>query len=520
MSRRYLGVELGSTRIKAVLIDETFSPVAAGAFGWESRYENGYWTYSLDEAWAGVRAAYAEMAAAYRAKFGRPLTHLDGMGISGMMHGYLPFDRNGRQLAAFRTWRNTTTQDAAKRLSALFDFNVPQRWSIAHLYQAMLNGEAHVRQIARLTTLAGYIHARLTGQSVLGAGEASGMFPIGADGQYDRKMAEKFDALLREAALPFTLRDVLPRALLAGEDAGSLTAEGALLLDPTGALQPGAPLCPPEGDAGTGMTATDAVAAGTGNVSAGTSIFAMLVLSQPLRRVYPEIDMVATPDGKPVAMVHCNTCTSDLDAWVGLLGEAIRAAGTEISTDALYRLFYESALSGDADCGGLVSFNYFAGEPVTGTEAGRPLFLRRPDAKLGLGNFARCQLYAAIATLKLGMNILADEDVRLERLNGHGGLFKTPVVGQRLIAGALNVPVAVMTTAGEGGPWGMALLAAYRAQRQTGQTLADFLDRRVFANAQVSVLTPNPEDAAGFAAFLRDYTACLPVERAAAQALR
>ncbi len=520
MDKLYLGIELGSTRIKAVLIDGRCAPIASGAFGWENQWENGYWTYDLAKAWEGVQTAYANLAQDYRMKYGRELTWVDGAGISGMMHGYLPFDGEGRLLTPFRTWRNTDTEEAAAKLTDLFNFNIPQRWSIAHLYQSMLRGEAHVAHIARLTTLAGYIHSKLTGENILGVGEASGMFPVNAEGQFHPEMAARFDALLQEAGLPFRLMDIMPAVRSAGEDAGTLTPEGALLLDPTGKLRPGIPFCPPEGDAGTGMTATNAVAPGTGNVSAGTSIFAMIVLDKPLSRVYPEIDMVATPSGKPVAMAHCNTCTSDLDAWVRLLGETLKAAGAELSADALYALFFQRALEGDADCGGLVNFNYYAGEPVTGVEGGRPLFLRRPEARLTLPNFARCQIYSALATLKLGMDILEKEQVRLSRLNGHGGLFKTSTAGQRLMAGALDVPVAVMRTAGEGGPWGMALLAAYRAEKQAGVSLEDFLEKRVFADSECSVLAPDPQDTRGFAAFMRDYLACIPVEKAAVAALK
>ena len=517
-----LGIELGSTRIKAVLAGPDGSVLASGAHDWENRFEDGYWTYHLDDVWAGIQDAYARLAADYKARYGEELRQVGALGVSAMMHGYLPFGGAGQQLAAFRTWRNTTTGPAAEALTERFGFNIPQRWSIAHLYQAMLNGEPHVNQIAHLTTLAGYVHWQLTGEKVLGVGEASGMFPIdSAIGDYDAGMLASFDELLKSASLPYTLRDILPRVLPAGADAGCLTEAGAKLLDPTGTLAPGAVMAPPEGDAGTGMVATNSVAARTGNVSAGTSVFAMAVLEKPLSRVYPEIDMVTTTTGRPVAMVHCNTCTSDLDAWVRLLGQIAEAAGAPLAKPRLYALFYEPALAGDADCGGLVNFNYYSGEPVTGLSEGRPLFVRSPGAKLTLANFARAQLYSTMATLKLGMDILLEkEQVKLYSLLGHGGLFKTPVVGQKLLAGALGVPVSVMETAGEGGPWGMALLALYRLEKKEGQTLEDWLNAVVFAGAAGSTQTPDEADRAGFAAFIRDYAACIPVEKAAVAALR
>ena len=517
-----LGIELGSTRIKAVLAGPDGSVLASGAHDWENRFEDGYWTYHLDDVWTGIQDAYARLAADYKARYGEELRQVGALGVSAMMHGYLPFDGAGQQLAAFRTWRNTTTGPAAEALTERFGFNIPQRWSIAHLYQAMLNGEPHVNQIAHLTTLAGYVHWRLTGEKVLGVGEASGMFPIDSEtGDYDAGMLASFDELLKSASLPYTLRDILPRVLPAGADAGCLTEAGAKLLDPTGTLAPGAVMAPPEGDAGTGMVATNSVAARTGNVSAGTSVFAMAVLEKPLSRVYPEIDMVTTPTGRPVAMVHCNTCTSDLDAWVRLLGQMAEAAGVPLAKPALYDLFYQKALEADADCGGLVNFNYYSGEPVTGLDEGRPLFVRRPGAKLTLANFARAQLYSTMATLKLGMDILLEkEQVKLDSLLGHGGLFKTPVVGQKLLAGALGVPVSVMETAGEGGPWGMALLALYRLEKQADQTLEAWLNAVVFAGAAGSTQTPDEADRAGFAAFIRDYAACIPVEKAAVDALR
>lgn len=515
-----LGIELGSTRIKAVLIGPDHTPIASGDHTWENRLENGVWTYRLQDVWAGVQAAFAALAADVQARYGVPLATVGAMGVSGMMHGYLPFDAGGRQLAPFRTWRNTITGPAADRLTELLQYNIPQRWSIAHLYQAVLNGEDHVDRIVFLTTLAGYLHWQLTGEKVLGVGEASGMFPIDPETcDYDVGCLQKTQALLQAHGVNLDLRAILPRVLPTGTLAGNLTPEGARLLDPTGALQPGIPLCPPEGDAGTGMAATNSVAPRTGNVSAGTSVFAMVVLERPLRAVHPELDLVATPTGRPVAMVHVNTCTSDLDAWVRLLGQMVEAAGKPMTKNELYQLFYRQALTGDADAGGLVSFNCYSGEPVIGLEVGRPLLVRRPDAKLTLPNFARATLYAAMATLKIGMDILLrDEGVRLDRLLGHGGLFKVPVVGQRLLAGALGVPVSVMQTAGEGGPWGMALLAAYLAEKRQGQTLESWLDG-VFAAGSGSTLPPDPADAAGFEAFLTDYHRALPVEQAAGTVL-
>lgn len=517
-----LGIELGSTRIKAVLAAPDGTVLASGAHDWQNRLEGGYWTYHLDDVWAGIQDAYAQLKADYRSRYGQPLQTVGALGVSAMMHGYLPFDKAGHQLAAFRTWRNTTTLPAATALTERFHFNIPQRWSIAHLYQAILNGEEHVRDVAFLTTLAGYVHWQLTGVKVLGIGDASGVFPIdSARCDYDAAMLASFDELLAQNGLPYHLRDLLPTVLCAGQDAGSLTEAGARLLDPTGDLPAGIPVCPPEGDAGTGMAATNSVAARTGNVSAGTSVFAMVVLERPLQKVHPEIDMVTTPDGRPVAMVHCNTCTSDLDGWVSLLGEMTAAAGVPLTKTQLYTLFYQKALAGAPDCGGLVSFNYFSGEPVTGLTEGRPLFVRRPDADFTLANFARAQLYACMATLKIGLDILfGQERVTVDNLLGHGGLFKVPVVGQKLLAGALGVPVSVMQTAGEGGPWGMALLAGYRLHRQAGQTLEEYLRDAIFANAEGSTVQPDAADSRGFAAFLQQYTRCLAVERAAADAMQ
>lgn len=517
-----LGIELGSTRIKAVLIDSAHNVAATGAHDWENRFEDGYWTYSLDAVWTGIQDAVAQLMNAVLEKYGSPLTTVGAIGISAMMHGYLPFDQEHHQLVPFRTWRNTTTAKAAEELSQLFCFNIPQRFSIAHLYQAMLNQEPHLSSLASINTLAGYVHESLTGMRVLGIGEASGMFPVdGTICDYDAHMVEQFDHLLDQYNMPQRIKTLLPKVCKAGEDAGILTPAGARLLDPTGTLQPGALMCPPEGDAGTGMVATNSIKAGTGNVSAGTSIFAMVVLSQPLSKPYPEIDMVTTPEGLPTAMVHCNTCSSDLDAWVRVLHEMAQACGAQLTKGQCYDLFYENALKGDPDCGGLVNFNYYAGEPVTGLLDGCPMLLRRADASLTLPNLARVQLYSTMATLKLGMDLLLEsESVPLHSLMGHGGLFKTPVASQRIMASALNVPVMVQKTAGEGGPWGMAILAAYRKNRKDGQSLADYLDHVVFKNLECTVCEPNQSDREGFVAFMERYTACLPAEKTAAEALK
>ena len=513
-----LGIELGSTRIKAVLTDAAGHVLAGGAFDWENRYENGYWTYHLDEVWAGIRAAYAALAADYRARWGEALRTVGALGVSAMMHGYLPFDKNGGLLTPFRTWRNTTTQAAAEALTKRFSFNIPQRWSIAHLYQAMLNGEDHVGDVAFLTTLAGYVHWQLTGQKVLGIGDASGIFPIdSAVCDYDAAMADSFDELLAGAGLPYRLRDILPRVLCAGQDAGALTEAGAKLLDPTGTLAPGAAACPPEGDAGTGMTATNTVAKRTGNVSAGTSIFAMVVLEKPLQKVYPEIDLVTTPDGAPVAMVHCNNCTSDLNAWVNLFGQVAALCGAKLPASELFPKLFNASLEGAPDCGGLAPVNYYSGEGVTHFDAGCPLLVRGAQSALTLPNLMRAHIYSAMATLKIGLDILRGEQVAVDRLLGHGGLFKTPGVAQRYLAAAAEAPVTVMQTAGEGGPYGMALLAGYRLAVVQGCTLdlAAYLEQTIFAGAPGSTLAPDAADVQGFAGFMQGYRAALQAERAA-----
>lgn len=516
----YLGIELGSTRIKAVLVDQTYKPVASGDYTWENRYENGVWTYSMDSVWDGLRNAYCNLGKDVKEKYGEDLTSFRSAGISAMMHGYLPFDKHGNLLVPFRTWRNTITGDAAEKLTELFGFNIPQRWSIAHLYQAILNGEEHVKDIAYLTTLAGYVHSRLTGEKLVGIGEASGMFPIDSKTlNYDAAMMEKFNALVAERNYPWVLQDILPKIRLAGDSGGALTPEGAKLLDPSGALKPGIPMAPPEGDAGTGMTATNAVAARTGNVSAGTSIFSMVVLENKLSKVYPEIDMVTTPTGKPVAMVHCNNCTSDMNAWAELIRESASLFGKEVSTGELFTSIYEKSLEGDADCGGIMVYNYLSGEPVTGFQEGRPMVVRGPESRFTLANFLRAQLYSTMATLKIGMDILTCEHVAIDRLMGHGGLFKTPVVGQRYLSAATNSPVSVMKTAGEGGPYGMALLAAFMMEKASGETLENYLDKKVYEGAAGSTLKPDEADVKGFNAFLLRYKNGLATERSAVDTL-
>ncbi len=507
MGERYLGVELGSTRIKAVAVDGQYRVTSAGDYTWKSDYRDGIWTYDLAEVWTGLKAALKGVE-------GRE--EIAAMGVSAMMHGYLAFDENWNLLVPFRTWQNTITGEAAEELTALFGFNIPQRWSIAHLYQAILNGEEHVGRIAHITTLAGYVHHALTGVNAVGVGEASGMFPIDSETlDYDAEMIGKFDTLVKDRALPWTLEDILPDVLPAGAPAGTLTPEGAALLD--GLLPVGVPFAPPEGDAGTGMTATNAVAPRTGNVSAGTSIFSMVVLEKPLGKVYPEIDLVTTPAGDPVAMVHCNNCTGDMNAWAGVLREAAGLFGAQPDTGELYTRLYEKSLEGEPDCGGVAVVNYLAGEGVTHLDQGRPMVLRGPDSRFTLANFLRAQLYTTMATLKLGMDILASENVAIDSLTGHGGLFKTPVVGQKYLAAACNTPVTVMETAGEGGPYGMALLAAYLLKKEDGESLGDFLREKVFAGAKRVTLEPDAADAAGFEAYMERFRAALAVERAAVE---
>lgn len=515
--KTFLGIEMGSTRIKAVLIDDSHSPIASGSFGWENSLCDGVWTYSLDDVWNGLQESFRELSKDVETRYGVPLAKVGAIGISAMMHGYLVFGKEQNQLVGFRTWRNTITEQAAKLLTEEFKFNIPQRWSIAHLHQAILNNEAHIKDIAFMTTLAGYVHFKLTGEKVVGVGEASGMFPIDSDTcDYNQRMADRFDAINAELNLGWKFRDIMPKVLKAGDQAGFLTEEGAKLIDPTGRLAAGIPLCPPEGDAGTGMAATNSVAERTGNVSAGTSVFAMVVLEKELSKVYEEIDMVTTPTGKPVAMVHCNNCTSDIDAWVKLFGEAAEALGVKADTNTLYETMYRKAAEGEADGGGLLSYNYYSGEPITATDEGRPLLARTPDSRFTLANLMRTLLFSALGTLKLGMDILTEkEHVRLEQLLGHGGFFKVKGAGQGLMAAALGVPVTVMESAGEGGAWGIALLAAYMSKKGDGETLESYLAEKVFSGEDGAQIEPDEKDVKGFADFMGRYVKGLAIERAA-----
>lgn len=517
-----LGVEFGSTRIKAVLIGEDYTPIASGSYEWENRYENGVWTYSLEDVWTGLQDSYRKLREEVLEKYNVPLWSVGAIGFSAMMHGYMAFDKEGKLLVPFRTWRNTMTGQAAKELTDLFQFNIPQRWSIAHLHQAILNGEVHVRDIHYLTTLAGYVHWRLTGQKVLGVGEASGMFPIDSKtNDYDEGKIRRFNERLEANHIPWKLQEILPKVLLAGDVAGFLTEEGARLLDPTGGLKAGIPLCPPEGDAGTGMVATNSVAARTGNVSAGTSVFAMIVLEKDLSKVYPEIDMVTTPTGKPVAMVHSNNCTSDLNAWVDLFQEFTQALDLEIGVSRLYEVLFQLALSGDADGGGLLSYAYLSGEHLTHFEEGRPLFVRTPESRFTLANFMRVHLFSALGALKIGLDILFEqEQVKVDQILGHGGFFKTKGVGQKFMAAAMNVPVSVMETAGEGGAWGIALLASSVLQKRENETFEDYLSRRVFSKERGTTIYPDRRDVEGFLAFMERYKKGLMIERVAVDVLK
>ncbi|WP_138419243.1 xylulokinase [Sinomonas gamaensis] len=515
-ARTALGIELGSTRIKACLVDaeDPSLVLAVGSHGWENEFASGMWTYSLDSVWGGLRAAYADLVADAVRRHGVRPEAFGAIGVSAMMHGYLAFDAEDELLVPFRTWRNTTTGAAAAELTELFGVNIPLRWSIAHLHQAVIDAEPHVPSIRFCTTLAGYVHWRLTGRKVLGVGDASGMFPIDAEAKaYDADLAARYDELAG-GRVP-KLADLLPEVLAAGRPAGTLTAEGAALLDPTGALRPGIPLCPPEGDAGTGMVATNSVAPRTGNVSAGTSIFAMVVLERPLAALHHELDVVATPAGDPVAMVHCNNGASELAAWAGLFGRFAAVAGAPVDPDAVYGALFAEALAGEPDGGGLLAYNYLAGEPITGLERGRPLVVRTPESRFTLGNFVRAQLYAVFGTLALGMRVLAAEGVALDRMFAHGGMFRTAGVAQRFLAAALDAPVSVAETASEGGAWGIAVLAGYLTASPDSD-LDAYLSRRVFAGSAVETTHPDPEDVAGFAAYLENYRAGLAIEKAAA----
>ncbi len=515
----YLGIELGSTRIKAVLVGDDYVPMASGSHEWENKLVDNIWTYSLEDIWGGIQACYQDLAKDVQTKYGEELTHIGAIGFSAMMHGYMVFDKAGKLLVPFRTWRNTITGEAADALTELFRYNIPQRWSIAHLYQAILKGETHVPDIDYMTTLEGYVHWMLTGEKILGIGDCAGMFPIDANTQdYNQTMVEKFDALVAEKNFSWKLRDIMPKIGFAGEVAGHLTAEGAKLLDPSGKLQAGIPMCPPEGDAGTGMVATNSVAKRTCNVSAGTSVFAMVVLEDNLKQLHKEIDMVTTPSGAPVAMVHCNNCTSDLNAWVGLFEQFLGAVNVTVDKNKLYETLYKKALAADEDCGGLLSYNYFSGEHITHFEEGRPLFVRTPDARFTLENFMRTHLFTAMGALKIGMDILQkDEQVALEQVVGHGGLFKTEEVGQRFMAAAMSAPVTVMETAGEGGAWGCALLAAYMQTKAEGETLEAFLKDKVFAGSKGITLAPKTEDVASFECFMNSYRNGLGIEAKAVE---
>ena len=517
-----LGIEFGSTRIKAVLVDENNMPIASGDHDWENRLENGVWTYTLEDIWTGLQDCYQKMTEDVKEKYGVAVEKLAAIGFSAMMHGYLAFDKEGNLLVPFRTWRNTITQEASEALTKVFNFHVPQRWSIAHLYQAILNGEEHVPQVDFFTTLDGYIHWQLTGEKVLGVGSASGMFPIDSTiKDYDKAMIQKFDELVAPKGFPWKLEHLLPKVLLAGDKAGVLTEEGAKKLDPTGTLQAGCPLCPPEGDAGTGMVATNSVKQRTGNVSAGTSVFAMIVLEKALKRVHEEIDMVTTPSGDAVAMVHCNNCTSDLNAWVNIFKEFAESFGIDVDMNKLFGTLYNKALEGDKDCGGLLVYNYFSGEHITGFEEGRPMFVRTPDSKFSLANFMRANLYTSLGALKVGLDILLkEEEVAIDRITGHGGLFKTKGVGQKILAAAMDATVSVMKTAGEGGAWGIALLASYMVNKDAGEALEDYLQNKVFGGDEGEKMDPDPEDVKGFDEFIKRYRAGFPIERAAVDALK
>ncbi|MBC5606016.1 xylulokinase [Bacteroides difficilis] len=512
-----LGIELGSTRIKAVLIDQENKPIAQGNHTWENQLVDGLWTYSIEAIWSGLQDCYADLRSNVKNLYGIEIENLAAIGVSAMMHGYMPFNAKEEILVPFRTWRNTNTGRAAAALSDLFVYNIPLRWSISHLYQAILDNEAHVKDIDFLTTLAGYVHWQLTGEKVLGIGDASGMLPIDPiTHNYSAEMVAKFDKLIAPNQYSWTLQDILPKVLSAGESAGVLTPEGSKRLDASGHLKAGIPVCPPEGDAGTGMVATNAVKQRTGNVSAGTSSFSMIVLEKELSKPYEMIDMVTTPDGSLVAMVHCNNCTSDLNAWVNLFKEYQELLGIPVDMNEIYSKLYNIALTGDTDCGGLLSYNYISGEPVTGLAEGRPLFVRSANDKFNLANFMRSHLYASVGVLKIGNDILFNEEkIKVDRITGHGGLFKTKGVGQRILAAAINSPISVMETAGEGGAWGIALLGSYLVNNEKKQSLADFLDEKVFVGDAGIEVSPTAEDVAGFNTYIENYKAGLPIEEAA-----
>ncbi|MEB2264504.1 FGGY-family carbohydrate kinase [Priestia megaterium] len=514
-----LGIELGSTRIKAVLIDENFETIASGSYEWENLLENGFWTYNLLDIITGLQSAYREMKQEVERSYGITIRTVGSIGVSAMMHGYMAFDKTGELLVPFRTWRNATTSAAAKELTEHFQFNIPERWSIAHLYQAIINQEKHLPRIDYMTTLAGYIHWLLTGSKALGIGDASGMFPIDERTQnYSEDMMKQFDELISYKGYPWQLSDILPAVHTSGEQAGTLTAIGASILDQSKNLQPGIPFCPPEGDAGTGMVATNSVRKRTGNVSVGTSVFAMIVLDKKLSNVYPEIDLVTTPNGSPVAMVHANNCSSDLNAWLGLFREFSEAMGQKVESDKLFEVMLNKALEADPDGGGLLSYGYFSGENITGVESGRPLFVRSAKSNFNLANFMRTHLFTAFGALKIGMDLLVkEENVKIHSILAHGGLFKTPVVGQKMMAAAINTPVSVMDTAGEGGAWGMAILSSYMLNKSENESLEDFLDDRVFKEVTAQEIYPDELDVKGFEAFIKRYKKGLVIEKAAAE---
>lgn len=517
-----LGIELGSTRIKAVLVNEKNEPIASGSHEWENQLVNNIWTYSEEAIWTGIQDSYQDMVQDVQEKYGVPVKKLGAIGFSAMMHGYMPFNKDGELMVPFRTWRNTMTEAASNELTELFQYHIPQRWSIAHLYQAILNKEPHVADITFMTTLEGYVHWKLTGEKVLGVGEGSGMFPIDMNSKdYDKKRVALFNELIAPYGFPWKLEDILPKVLVAGEDAGKLTEEGAKLLDTTGTLEAGVPLCPPEGDAGTGMVATNSVAQRTGNVSAGTSVFSMVVLEKELSKVYPEIDLVTTPTGNLVAMVHCNNCTSDLNAWVGIFREFAEAMGMKVDMNDLFGTLYRKAMEGDAECGGLLAYNYFSGEHITGFEEGRPLFVRTPGSTFNLANFMRVNLFTSLGALKTGMDILLKEEgVKLDKILGHGGQFKTKGVGQNILAAAIDTPVSVMETAGEGGAWGIAVLASYLINKEEGESLEEYLDNKVFAGQEGVEVQPEEKDVKGFDEFMVRYKEGLAIERAAVNYLK
>lgn len=518
--RTVLGIEFGSTRIKGVLLDDKNQMLASGGHSWENRLENGIWTYHLDDVWNGVQDCFRDLNKNIKETYDVELETIGALGISAMMHGYLAFDNNGELLVPFRTWRNTMTEAASVELMDLFQHQIPQRWSIAHLYQSILNNEEHVKNISYITTLSGYVHWMLTGEKVLGIGDASGMFPIDADTKtYYEDMLDKFDDKVATKGYPWKIREILPKPLTAGETAGVLTESGARLIDPSGRLKAGVVMCPPEGDAGTGMVATNSVKVRTGNVSAGTSVFSMIVLEKKLSKVYPEIDIVTTPEGNSVAMVHCNNCTSDLNSWIDLFKEVLDTFGLNADMGQIFGSLYNKALEGDKDCGGLMAYNYFSGEHITHLSEGRPLFVREQNCKFNLANFMRTHLYTAFGAIKVGNDLLlGEEGVKVDVIWGHGGIFKTEGVAQRILAAALNTPVSVMKTAGEGGAWGIAILASYMLQKN-GESLCDYLENDVFKNAESTTIIPDEEDVKGYEVFTERYKAGLAVEKAAVESL-